>query len=354
MFKFLEPFSNEIENMQQLRLDIGPLNPIRDTLSMINSFHVTDSQKNTSVPISCQMTSSILPSEQFLPHSGRTDFQLTSNNHLELASSTTRALPVVQSMSSSSPSSSSSNSFPLPVFNNLPPATSLANHTCPSYYSFSPHSSKPISSVKPYTTLNHTHSSSVSSRINNAKHQQMNEQQSTPNTSMITVHTTDEACAHHSVQSNPSNTNQSSQKIKFPIPYSTVFNFSPQPPTPPSQVFNVKADRDNNNNNAGLFSCKSSPKTTSHTPPISSVLNNSIGNTNVSSQSDNNNNSFVSNGFKDSLASSSSNSSSTCDSNAGKKCCTPSRLLLLPPPTSSDNKDLPTSNNTECSNAEEK
>nr|CAH8832899.1 unnamed protein product [Trichobilharzia regenti] len=401
---------------QKLKPNIGPLNPIRDTLSMINSFHVTDSQKNTSVPISCQMTSSILPSEQFLPHSGRTDFQLTSNNHLELASSTTRALPVVQSMSSSSPSSSSSNSFPLPVFNNLPPATSLANHTCPSYYSFSPHSSKPISSVKPYTTLNHTHSSSVSSRINNAKHQQMNEQQSTPNTSMITVHTTDEACAHHSVQSNPSNTNQSSQKIKFPIPYSTVFNFSPQPPTPPSQVFNVKADRDNNNNNgninnttnisfsqhsvsnqlpvyttlppasfsslspssepsssssflplpsippitssssssAGLFSCKSSPKTTSHTPPISSVLNNSIGNTNVSSQSDNNNNSFVSNGFKDSLASSSSNSSSTCDSNAGKKCCTPSRLLLLPPPTSSDNKDLPTSNNTECSNAEEK
>ncbi|CAH8834470.1 unnamed protein product [Trichobilharzia szidati] len=352
---------------QKLKPNIGQLNPIRDPLSMINSFHGTDSQKNTSGPVPCQMTSSILSSDQLLSHSRRTDFQLTSSNHIAaLASSTTRALLPVQSISSSCSSPSlSSNSFPLSVLNNLPPPqpTSLANHTCPSYcYSFSPHSSKPISSVKSYTTLNHTHSSSssVSSRMNNAKHhqssfQQVNEQQQqqqqfTPIiASMIPVDPVDEACAHHhSVQSNPSNTiHQSSEKIKFPIPYSTVFNFSPQPPTPPqyplllllppssfSSLSSASSSLPSflppppppvppitsSSAATALFTCKSSPKTTSHASPVSSVLNN-ISSGNVSSKSDNNSNSFVSNGFKDSLA---------------------------------NNKDLPTSNNTECSNIEEK
>ncbi|CAH8476063.1 unnamed protein product [Schistosoma intercalatum] len=234
---------------------IASLNSTKEPCSIRNSIYVPENRQTIMGSFCRQITSSIIPpSDPILSYCKPTDLNLTSNNNyiasmpsmfqplpFLLQSTSSSVIPV----SSSSTLSSSLSSFHSPY--NLPssvyPSVPFSNHLCPSYCSFSSHSLKPIPSVKPYLSSNHTYLESSRIILDNVNSKSFNQTTTfnapsttittaTMNAAAIITNTTEDCAYHQSEQLNStishhaSSDSLSNQDSKSSFLYPPVFNFS--------------------------------------------------------------------------------------------------------------------------------
>ncbi|KAK4472927.1 hypothetical protein MN116_002720 [Schistosoma mekongi] len=238
-------------NPQNHKFNITSPNSIKETCAIRNSFCVPENRETILKSFCRQIGHSVLPSSDFiLSYCKPTDLQLTSNyNHIASVPSVFQPFPLllqstsssVISVSSSSNLSSFQNSYNTPLLS-IAASIPFSSHPCPSYCSFSSHSLKPISSVKPYLSSNHMHSESSRIMSDNAmKSKSFNPittltapttasvtttvYATTSTTATITTSAMTRDCPYQTIHYS-SNGSLSSQDSKFSFLYPSVFNFS--------------------------------------------------------------------------------------------------------------------------------
>ncbi|CAH8476993.1 unnamed protein product [Heterobilharzia americana] len=353
--------------------DAAPLNPIRDTPSMRGSLNTVENRQNVSGPLCRQITSSITPSNPLMSHYKSVGLQLTSSNHIVSMLSVSKPLPVQQNSSSilssnslSSPiqhnslvkalssSMSSVLSSPSTICTSMP----FSNHIYPSYYSSFSHSVKPISSVKPYSTSNHTHSELSDMHDQKCKSfHQVIDRLNLPTTSSI-MNSSGEGCAYHSIPINLSTNSLLCQRKTFQIPCSSVFDFSPPKAANITSNNNDYLSINSHSNNiqlplsglntsssssspsSSLFASKTTPITTQYST-VSSIQMIDSDNNDSNNDDGITDNLSSPNGFKSCLI-----DSTICNLNVSKKCGSPVS-------SSSKVENLSTSLVSNCSTDEE-
>ncbi|CAH8462713.1 unnamed protein product [Schistosoma turkestanicum] len=368
--------------------NIASLNSAKEPCSMRHSFYVPENQQTIVESFCRQITSSVIPSsDPILSYCRPTDLQLTSNNNYVVSmSSIFQPLPfLLQSTSSSvvsvsSPqillSSLSSFHNPYNVPSSVTAPMSLSNHPCPSYCSFSSHSLKPIPSVKPYLSSNHTYLESSRIMLDSVNSKSFNKTTTfnvpsitittaTVNTTATITNTTKDCAYHQSRQLYPpvlhhtSDDSLYNKDSKFTFIYPPTSNFS----SPRTSTINENVDDNNNfsiNSTAEQFptSNLNVPQTcllpSSSSSPLQSSLicRNSQASTISLDQLHNDNlNDNLSNSFKNDILIadiSTSSSGTSCNSKINNDMNIDKKLSCLTTSNSS------TSNTSESLNTDEK
>ncbi|RTG83251.1 uncharacterized protein DC041_0006131 [Schistosoma bovis] len=332
---------------------IASLNSTKEPCSIRNSIYVPENRQTIMGSFCRQITSSIIPpSDPILSYCKPTDLNLTSNNNyiasvpsmfqplpFLLQSTSSSVIPV----SSSSTLSSSLSSFHSPY--NLPssvyPSVPFSNHLCPSYCSFSSHSLKPIPSVKPYLSSNHTYLESSRIILDNVNSKSFNQTTTfnapsttittaTMNTAAIITNTTEDCAYHQSEQLNStilhhaSSDSLSNQDSKSSFLYPPVFNFA-------SPKISAIVENISDNNNSLTNSVADQFPTSSSNIPQTSLIPSSTSLTciNVSQLTQtstvsptqllsNNTNDNLSNNFENGMLITNSNSNSSGSSSSSR------------------------------------
>ncbi|CAI2725180.1 unnamed protein product [Schistosoma spindalis] len=330
---------------------IASLNSTKEPCSIRNSFYVPENRQTVMGSFCRQITSSIIPpSDPILSYCKPTDLHWTPNsNYIASMPSMFQPLPFLLQSTSSSVipvSSSSILSSSLSSFHssyNLPssvyPSVPFSNHLCPSYCSFSSHSLKPIPSVKPYLSSNHTYLESSRIMLDSVNSKSFNQTTTfnapsttvttaTMNASAIITNTTEDCTYHQSEQLNStilhhaSGDSLSNQDSKFSFLYPPVFNFSS--PKISAIVENI-SDNNNSltNSIADQFQTSSSniPQTCLITSSTSLTCRNVSQLTQTSTVSptqllSNNTNGNISNNFENDMLITNSNSNSSGSSSS--------------------------------------